>query len=74
VQFAAMPKKAFATPFALLDDDFPNYSNLVDGMLLDRSRLLAASTKSSQWLSEPLSQRIVGWANPRVEKLPLRAG
>ena len=70
VQFAATPRKAFAVPFALLDDVFLRSCNKVDGMLLDRYRLLTASTYNSNWVSSPLKDRIISWLEPRIAELP----
>lgn len=72
IDFAATPRKAFSTPYAFEDQEFLRNCNLVDGMLLDRYRLLAASKINQQWLSESLRERIVTWAAPRIEKLPRR--
>jgi hypothetical protein len=69
VLFAARPMKAFATPFAFLDDDFRRNCNVVDGMLLDRYRLLAACSSDNDWVSEQLRERIITWANPRITAL-----
>jgi hypothetical protein len=72
VQFAASPKKAFATPFAFLEEDFIRNSTLVNGMLLDRYRLLSVADTEDEWVPEPLRRRIVAWAGPRVRTLPVR--
>ncbi len=74
IEFAATPRKAFATPFAFTDRDFIQNSNLVDGMLLDRYRLLSAAQHRKNWLSSQLRNRIVAWATPRVTELPRRNG
>jgi hypothetical protein len=73
VQFAAIPKKAFATPFAFLEDEFIRNSALVDGMLLDRYRLLSVADTEEEWVSRPLRRRIIRWARPRVRTLPTRS-
>ena len=70
IQFAAEPKKAFATPFAFLDDAFRKTCSRVNGMLLDRYRLLTAYRYDENWVSAPLSARIIAWAEPRVSELP----
>jgi len=70
VVFTAFPKKAFATPFAFLDHDFIRNCNIVDGMVLDRYRLLAAAKTNEQWVSAPLRKRLVTWMEPRVSSLP----
>ncbi len=71
IDFAADPKKAFATPFAFLDDDFRQICNRVDGMLLDRYRLIAPYKCSENWVSRQLRDQIVAWADPRISELPL---
>ena len=70
IQFAARPNKAFATPFALLDDAFRRYCGKVDGMLLDRTRLLAATSIDVNWVSKKLKRRLIKWLRPRISKLP----
>ncbi len=72
IEFRAqnLPSKAFATPFAFLDEDFVRNCNLVDGLLMDRYRLLAASNTSPSWLSSKLKASVIKWAKPRAAKLP----
>lgn len=70
VIFTAQPKRAFATPFALLDDAFRMNCNIVNGMLLDRYRLLAPGNGEPNWLSQPLRDRLLAWMGPRVADLP----
>ncbi len=70
VQFAADPKKGFAMPYALLDDEFVEKCNLVDGLLLDRYRLLSAGRANPDWLSPQLKADLVAWLSPRVAALP----
>lgn len=70
VEFTAKPKKAFATPFALLDNDFVRNCNLVDGLLIDRYRLLAVGGLDENWLSPQLRNRLITWARQRVLALP----
>ena len=70
VDFAAKPKKAFATPFSFLDDEFVRNCNLVDGLLLDRYRLLAAGDENPDWISSDLRDRLIAWCEPRVASLP----
>lgn len=72
IEFTAKPKKAFATPFAFLEDDFRINSNRVDGMLLDRYRLLSVASGEDVWVPRPLKDRIVAWATPRILSLPRR--
>ncbi len=70
IDFVTPPQKALAIPFALSDDDFREQSVLVQGLLLDRYRLLAAAKKREGWESSSLKDRIVRWATPRVNQLP----
>jgi len=72
IEFRALglPRKAFSTPFAFLDDDFRMNANKVDGLLLDRYRLLSAGLRQKNWVSAQLASRIKKWAQPRAAKLP----
>jgi hypothetical protein len=70
IQFAAEPKKAFAMPYALSDEEFRKKSNLVDGLLLDRYRLLLPCSNHPDWLSPALKERLVTWLKPRIALLP----
>jgi len=72
IDFASKPKKAFATPFAMTDDVFIQKCLLVDGMFIDRYRILSASEGKQAWLSNKLRNRLINWARPRVKKLPRR--
>jgi hypothetical protein len=71
VEFTALglPTKAFATPFAFLDAEFIRNCMLVDGLLMDRYRLLAVSKINPAWVSHKLTNQIFKWAKPRVAKL-----
>lgn len=71
VEFAALPRKAFATPFSLMDGDFVINCGLVDGLLLDRYRLLSAGAVNGNWLSADVAARIVAWIEPRIAALPM---
>lgn len=70
VNFTADPKKAFASPFAFLDADYTMNCNLVNGLLLDRFRLLSPLASGQTWPTASLTARINGWLKPRVKKLP----
>ncbi|HUT29921.1 MAG TPA: hypothetical protein VMX13_09025 [Sedimentisphaerales bacterium] len=70
VEFAAIPKKGFAIPFALLDGDFVRSCNLVDGIVIDRYRILAAVSYKQNWVSSELSKRLITWSKSRIAKLP----
>ncbi len=72
VEFTAKPRKAFATPFAFLNADFIRNCNLVDGLLLDRYRLLAPARENNEWISGALRKKLVAWVKLRIRDLPLR--
>lgn len=71
VSFAALPKKAFATPFSFLNNDFTINCGIVNGLLLDRCRLLSAGAVRPNWLSADIAARLVGWVEPRIATLPM---
>lgn len=70
ITFAAQPRKAFAVPFALADEEFCRNCALVEGMLLDRYRLLSAGRAKSDWVSGDLKKALIKWAKLRVAALP----
>ena len=70
IEFAAKPRKAFSLPFALLDEDFIKNSQLVDGMLIDRYRILAASKYKENWVSAQLKKELRQWCKPRIDLIP----
>lgn len=73
IQFTTMPKRAFSAPISFLDREFIRNCVLVDGLLIDRCRLLGASRYHQDWVSQPLKDRITAWATPRVEVLLRRS-
>ena len=70
VNFTTDPSKAFTTPFALTDKEFTRVANLVNGMLLDRYRLLAPARLNPGWESQSLSNALIRWVEPRISQLP----
>jgi hypothetical protein len=72
VDFASKPKKAFAMPFALTNEIFTQKCLLVDGMFIDRYRILSTSEKKQVWLSKKLRCDLINWTRPRIKKLPRR--
>ena len=70
IGFVTPPQKAFAIPFALSDDIFKRRCREIKGLFLDRYRLLAAARYCKQWESSSLKDRIIRWAEPRIDQLP----
>lgn len=71
IDFAVGPKKALAIPFALPDDEFWMSCRHMDGMLIDRMRLLSGGRRQPNWVSGNVKQRVIAWMLPRVKALPL---
>jgi len=71
IDFAVTPKKALAIPFALPDQEFWWNCRHMDGMLIDRMRLLSGGRRRPNWVSEDVKRRVIDWMVPRVKALPL---
>ena len=69
IEFMAKPRKALAIPFTLIDNEFKAQCNRVDGMLLDRYRILAASNYNIEWVPDSLKEEIINWIAPRLHTL-----
>jgi hypothetical protein len=69
IEFTSPPLRALAIPFSLLDDEFRRSANIVEGMLLDRYRLLWPGKRTSGWMSADLRNRVVAWLTPRIQAL-----
>jgi hypothetical protein len=72
IQFPSDPKKAFATPFAILSPEFARTSNLVDGLVIDRLRLLSPAAVDPGWVPADFAQSLIDWLEPRVNALPFK--
>jgi hypothetical protein len=70
IDFAVLPKKALAIPFALHDDEFWWSCRHMDGMLIDRMRLLSGGRRKPDWIASDTKRRVIGWMAPRVRVLP----
>ena len=70
VLFASQPKKAFATPFSFESNEFRKVVGHVNGILLDRYRLLVLGKPESEWLSDGLRGELTSWVDERLHKLP----
>jgi hypothetical protein len=69
IQFIVSPRRSFATPLAFTDSEFRRVCNKVDGLLLDRCRLLAAGRDGADWLTSSLKSKLCTWVRPRIAKL-----
>ncbi|TCQ03393.1 hypothetical protein C8J40_11122 [Sphingomonas sp. PP-CC-3A-396] len=70
ITFAADPKKAFSMPYAIEEEEFIQRTNVVDGLLLDRHRLLAPGLGEKAWVSGELAAKLVDWVSERILTLP----
>lgn len=66
---AVFPHRSFVTPFVFTDSEFKRVANKVDGLLLDRVRLLSAGDDGGAWLPEKLNKHLSAWVTPRIAKL-----
>lgn len=69
VDFASEPKRGFATPFAMGDKEFIRKCCKVNGIFIDRYRLLATTKPEENWVPGILKSRLLAWAAPRVDTL-----
>jgi hypothetical protein len=69
VSFTCDPQKAFALPFALTDSEFTRVCNLVNGMILDRYRLLSPGATNPDWIDNRLVNQLNRWLRGRVRFL-----
>jgi len=71
ISFSADPARAFAVPFSLEEKEFLKTCNRVNGMVLERYRLLSPGHRNSDWVSGVLRQELIEWLSPRVSTLPM---
>ena len=69
IEFPYPPKKAFVMPFAIPDDEFVRVCNRIDGLLLDRYRILFPGVTNPDWIDIGLSIRLVDWIRKRTDSL-----
>ena len=70
IDFAVLPRRAFATPFSFQESDFRMHCLAVEGIFLDRYRILAPTRTDDTWPPGPIAQRLIKWMLPRICKLP----
>ncbi len=70
IDFASRPRRGFAMPFAISDKVFLVSSTNVNGLLLDRYRLLSASVYKRNWLLHETKKRMLKWSSAQIDLLP----
>ena len=66
---AVFPQRSFVTPYVFTDSEFKRVANKVDGLLIDRVRLLSAGSDGGEWLAAGLKKDLCDWVGPRIAKL-----
>jgi hypothetical protein len=66
---AVLPQRSFISPYVYTDDELKRISNKVDGLLLDRMRLLSAGNDGGECVSAKLKETLCEWVKPRISRL-----
>jgi hypothetical protein len=74
IHFSVLPSRAFSTPFTFSEIDFHKNSVKVQGVFLDRIRLLEANRYNQNWVPPELNERVLQWIEPRLETLIEKSG
>lgn len=74
IDFYSFPVKGLAIPFCIDDDLFLSNTLDIEGLFLERCRLLCAESVNPNWLPQELVDRLIAWVNPRIEGLLNRSG
>ena len=69
IDFSNGPVRGFALPYVLPDDEFRRTASRVNGMVLDRLRLVGFSDESADWLTPEFRANLIAWARPRIDDL-----
>ena len=70
LDFSSPPYKGLAMPFEIDDTTFSRKSNTLEGLLLNRSRLLAPAPSGQLPPDKVLRRRIVTWLAPKFKGMP----
>lgn len=73
IGFTTIPQRGFALPFVLLRDEFRRKAGRINGVVVDRCRMLEVQEEEPNWVPGALKRRLVSWMRPRVKALPLVA-
>lgn len=73
IDFYSHPIRGMAIPFCINDDDFMSSSLDVEGLFLDRCRILNAAASNPEWLSDELGGRLADWCRPRINQIVSRS-
>lgn len=70
IDFTVQPARCFTIPYALSDKEFRTNALTVQGLFLDRLRLLVPGREIRTWVPQELSAQIERWVRERLESLP----
>ena len=69
IDFSNSPVRGFALPYVLSDDEFRRTASRVNGMVLDRLRLVRFPDEPGDWLTPELRADLIAWAQSRIDSL-----
>ncbi|MBL9183427.1 MAG: hypothetical protein JNN17_14910 [Verrucomicrobiaceae bacterium] len=70
IAFSTIPLRGFCTPRAFERNEFRSHCGTVDGLLLDRFRLLQPFARRGLVIPPKLEKRLKAWIRPRMAVLP----
>lgn len=73
IDFYSYPVRGISIPFCVNDNDFLSSCLDVEGLFLDRCRLLSAAASDPEWLSGEFKNRLRDWCQPRINQIILRS-
>jgi hypothetical protein len=71
ISFGSRPVRGFVMPFAFADQiEFRREATSVDGVFVDRNRLLGAFPRNANKVSAPLNKKLLDWTRQQIRALP----
>ena len=68
IDFSNGPVRGFAIPYVLSDEEFRRTANSVNGMVLDRLRIVGLPNGADDWVTPGLRAELNAWSSPRLEE------
>lgn len=69
IDFVNTPQRVMLMPFAVSRDEFVRMSPAINGVLVERYRLLSTGQPEVRWVPGQLERDLVDWLTPRVDWL-----
>lgn len=71
ISFTSAPARGFVVPYAFADEiNFRKLATPVNGVFLDRYRLLGAFNHNQAEVSEDLNNQLLAWITPQLDVIP----